>query len=573
MKKTLLLLSLGCVSGMMSAEMVAPKIFAPAVFQKMTPDGRYVVSEMYGMVQIFDLVENKSYDYFDENANDMWSVGIGNSFNEQCVLVGSAQTESNAAYWQNGKWYSLPLTGEEKNTNIANAITPDGSRICGTVSIVEMTLDDATMTVPVLWQRNAEGTYDNYIVLPHPEADHTGRAPQYISAISISPDGKAVAGTVTDCQGRLITPIVYTENENGEWSYSLPMSQFINPENIEIPENPGEYPEWPDAKKYMTPEEVAAYEAAYDEWVQNFYQGDMPEYADYMTAEEKAQYEAAYTAWQEEAAVFEEKQTVYLDALEEICNTSVSCLDNNVFFSPDGKSIAVTAVTFVPDPDSWIPGGTKDVDHVWTIDLASGAIQKYEDCEAHVNNWYPDGTIVAWGNLWGENPESYLLKDGKSTSFYDYLTSINPELKAWVDENMKHVVEIYDWETEEVIQQEGIYVGVPVFSADMKTVASFTSTSAWAPELMYEGYVFDLAQFDGVNSAVAAADLQVSLNEAGDIVVNGVAATLEVYNLQGVCVASAANVSGVVNVNLANGVYVVKAVSAAGVVNVAKVVK
>ncbi len=572
MKKALLFLSMGCICGAMNAEMVAPKIFDTVSFQKISPDGRYIVSEMYGQVQIFDLVENTVYNYIDEYGTQSWSIGIGNAFSEQNILVGSAEIDSNTAYWQNGKWHSLPLTGEEKSNNMANGITADGSRICGTVSIVEMTLDDATMTVPVMWQRNEEGTYDNYVILPHPEADYSGRAPQYVTAISISPDGKTIAGTVTDCAGRLVMPIVYTENENGEWSYSLPMEKFINPNHVELPPYPGEYPMWPDAKDYMTDEEIEAYNAAYDEWVANFYQGEMPEYTAYMTEEEKASYEAAYDNWQKEATEFEEKQSLFLEALDEICSASTSIVFNNILLSPDGKQIAVTAITVVPDPNSWIPGGTKEIPHIWTIDLASGEIQKYEDAEANLHGWYADGTITAWGNIWDANPAAYILKDGKSTSFVDYINGINPELQAWVKENMTHVVESYDWETEEVIQEEGLYVGLPLFSADMKTLACWTPTM-WDYDIMYQGYVFDLAQFNGVNSAVAAGDLAVYVNQAGDIVVNGDAATLRVYNLQGVCVASASNVSGVVDVTLASGVYVVKAVSANGVVNVAKVVK
>lgn len=570
MKKTLLFLSLGCISGMMNAEFVAPRIYDTVSFQKMSPDGHYIVSEVYGQVQIFDLFENSVYDYMDESGIQTWGVGIGNAFNELNTLVGSAVTENNAAYWQNGKWYSLPLTGEEKSSNIANGISADGSRICGTVSIVEMTFDDATMTLPVVWERNSEGTYNNYVILPHPDVDHTGRAPQYISAISISADGKTIAGTLTDCQGRLITPIIYTENEDGEWSYSLPMQQFINPNHIEIPEDPGEYPAWPDAKDYMTEDEVAAYNAAYDEWAANYYQGEMPEYTDYMTAEEKALFEAAYAEWQEEAAIFEEKQTLFLDTLEEIANASISTLANNVFLDKEGKKIAVTAITQIPDPNSWF--GVRDEESVWVLNLENNDIVKYENADAHVNYWYEDGTLVAWGNIWSENPEAFVLKDGKATPFRDYICGVNNEIQEWVKENMTHITEVYDWDTEEVIEQEDLYVGLPLFSADMKTVACWTPTP-WDYTIMYQGYVFDLSQFDGVKSVVTPGDLKVYVNEAGDIVVNGVAATLEVYNIQGVCVASASNVSGVVNVSLANGVYVVKAVSAAGVVNVAKVVK
>lgn len=574
MKKILLFLALGCVGANVNAEIKAPKIYDSVSFQKISNDGNLIASEVYGAVQIFDVKGNTQYDYIDETGGlEPYGLGIGNAFSKDNVLVGYAGGEANAAYWQNGKWTLLPLSDETSRSNIANGITPDGSRICGSVGVLEITLDDATMVLPAVWERGADGTYGKYTILPHPTQDFLGRAPQYITANTISDDGKTIAGTMTDCVGRLVTPVLYTQNEAGEWSYSLPMEKYFNPDKIEVPEYPGEYPQMPDATDYMSDEEIAAFNEAYQKWVDSFYEGEMPEYADYMTADEKAKYEEAYNKWLAEATEFEAKQDVYLDALEEIYNSSTGIVYNNILVSHDGKKIAVTAIRVEPDPNGWWPGATKDINNVWIIDLEGGETVKYEDALANVHAWNSDGSISAWGSIWDNNPAAYILANGKATSFYDYLTALSPELKEWVDENMSHVVETYDWETEEVIQSEECYVGLPLLSGDLKTLACWTPTP-WDYDILYQGYVFDLAQFGGVDSAVVAGDdLKLYVDKAGEITVAGEAASLEVYNLQGVKVESAGHVSGPVDLKLDKGAYIVKAVSPAGKVAVAKVVK
>lgn len=572
MKKALLLLSLGCISGVMTAEMVAPKVFDLVSFQKISPDGRYVASEMYGSVQIFDLVANTSYDYFDETGMTPYGVGIGNSFGAGNILVGYAGGDEKAAYWQNGKWTLLPLGESDSHSNMANGISGDGSRICGTVCVIEMTLDDATMSVPALWQRNDDGEYETYTILPHPTVDFTGRAPQYVTALAISADGKTIAGTMTDCAGRLVTPVIYTQNDKGEWSYTLPMEKYINPNKIELPEDPGDYPQMPAAADYMSQEEIDAYNAAYDAWAAGGYEGDMPEYADYMSDENKALYNAAYSAWQAEAKVFEEKQEKYFEALNEIYESSVGIIYNNILLNPEGTQIAVTVVTEVPDPNGWFPGATKEINHVWILPLDGSEPVKYEDAECTAHTWNSDGSISGWGSIWAENPAAYILKDGNATSFRSYLTNIDSELTEWVNTNMKHVVETYDWDTEEVIQTEDYYVGLPLFSEDMKTLVSWTPTP-WDYDIMYQGYVFDLSQFNGMHSAVVNDELKVYVDHAGTVIVDGTAVSVQVYNLQGVCVATANNISGATGITLETGAYIIKAVSENGTTSVAKVVK
>lgn len=568
MKKLLLLLSLGCIGATMSAEF-APKTFDLTVFQKMSPDGRYVVSEFYGSIQIFDLVENTSYDYIDPDGMMTYTAGMGNSFNAQNVFVGCAETDANAAYWKDGEWHSLPLVDETAFSNIANGITPDGSRICGTVGQVEkITLDDALMSVPAIWNLNADGTYDQCVTLPHPTTDFLGKVPQYITALAISDDGKTVAGTITDCAGRLVSPIVFTEDADGEWSYKLPMERFCNPDKLELPEDPGEYPSEPDPTTYMTEEKAQEYNDAYNEWMETW-QGDAPDPKSYMTEEQIAEYDAAKAAYETAVEEYDQKQEEYYGVLDAIYTTSTGIEFNNIGLTPDGKKIVVSTVTSVPDPNSWF--GTKEIPHVWVIDLETEEIFAYEDAEANFNAINADGSITAWGDINAEEPTAYILKDGVTTSFYDYLTAISPECKEWVDENMKHEVEVYDYETEELTTVERICVGYPLFSADNKVVACWTPTP-WDWGIMYQGYVFNFNETDAVK-AIATSDLRVGVNKAGEIVVKGTAASLEVFNLQGVCVFKAANVSGVVAESLPAGAYIVKATAADGLAKVAKVVK
>ena len=148
------------------------------------------------------------------------------------MLVGSTTPVGTAAYVKGGEWHLLPVPYPE-HTNLAHGITPDGKVICGVVGNDDVSLDATNiMSLPAVWYLQDDGTYGEPVVLPHPEKDFTGRVPQYVSAISISDDGKTVVGQVRDYRGSMEEPIVYTCNDKGEWSYTLICPELINPKSF-----------------------------------------------------------------------------------------------------------------------------------------------------------------------------------------------------------------------------------------------------------------------------------------------------------------------------------------------------
>lgn len=248
-----------------------------------------------------------------ENAEDMaYSLGEGNYVSDNGILVA---TDSNglAVFYSNGVWNVLPL-GSDDVWSAAQGITPDGERICGTVSRQD------NFTVPVIWSMNGNGQFGEPVTLPYPEKDFTGREPQQCTANWISADGKLVAGEYTDYSGEVILPIIFQEN-GGQWSYKLLWD--ANPNNIDLG-NPVPYPQAPTIDKYASEATLAAYQEAYDaykalyderplyidfvdddvreelvstygEWILTF---NYTLIMDYLTDEQLAAYEAALAEWE-----------------------------------------------------------------------------------------------------------------------------------------------------------------------------------------------------------------------------------------------------------------------------------
>ncbi|MDE7120027.1 MAG: hypothetical protein K2O10_05410, partial [Muribaculaceae bacterium] len=293
-KHLLMLMMASAAIASQGAEKKAPQFLSNYVLQAVSPNGQWTVSELYGNVTLINIATGAETAFkADETGTKNYTVGTGNALSNDGLLICSSGSTSYGEYYEDGEWKQLKV-GTAKNSNsFPNGVTPDGKRICGNIGLHETSFDDVTMCVPAIWDRQADGTFGDYVLLPHPNDDYFGRAPQYIKAIAISDDGHTVVGQITDCRGFLAYPIVYTENAKGEWSYSLPTAGTFNPNNVAIPEYPGESPNPPQAENYMTADQIAAYNEARNAWAASGYQQDLyPEYVDYMSADKRAQYEA-----------------------------------------------------------------------------------------------------------------------------------------------------------------------------------------------------------------------------------------------------------------------------------------
>lgn len=518
MKKLLLLTGVSVISvAAMATDFPQPKEFEDVFFTCMSPNGKYVLSEGDGSVKIINLETGHSDDFINVDGTAAYGGGIGKCVSNNGIVVGTTDYIA-AEYFKDGDWYVLDVPDYATSTCTANAITPDGSRICGSFGISDIVLDgDALMQVPCIWNAEGEG-YGMPIRLPHPETDFTGRIPQYVTAVDISEDGKTVVGQVRDATGYFNYPIVYKENENGEWSYEIIHEELMNPDNLVFPEFPGEGPSAPSYEDYMTPEEIAEYNHSVQEWFDSFGTIDYPDFRDYMSEEELAAFQAA-------EAEFEELNAVWYEAFLEWFDVHNSCMDkaptyefNSVRISPDGKTIGSTVVkSNYDDPLSWFPTSNY---HVWIIDIETGAITKYNQLpDLNLTYLGNDGIGLASTSV-GASSDSFVLHDGVVDNMFYWMSVNCIDYATWMSENMifDKVSMDYNEETGEYdfVYEKQFMSGRAVGTPDLSKLA-LTVQNTWDYENLGYGYIFDIAAYEeaGVEAVRPADETQTIYDLSG----------------------------------------------------------
>lgn len=520
MKKLLLFTTIALMTaGAVSAQ--TNQVLPDEAFCGVSPNGKYAVSFVFEKLSIHDLSTGDVYTYEEE-----YTSGNGNTLSNTGIVVGSNMAP-NACYWKNGEWKNIESV-QGKRMSKADGITPDGSRIVGAVSPESYAGDfEGLMLVPCYWDMQ-DGTPGDINYLPFPEVDWSGRTPQYITAISISDDGKTIAGQIQDYIGIVCQPIIYHQDADGKWEYTLVQNELYSIEGFELPDYPGEwdgadpspeafmteeeiaayeaameahvYPTQPEYEDFMSEEEKAAYNAAMEKYYETWDFDDYPYYGDYMTEEEIAAYEAAmeeyYKAenayWEnmpkqedfmteEEIAAYEqalkdynewqEKYWEYEGALYEIIESLPGMCFNNVILSHDGK----TYITSRAQGDFF--SGYMYTPYVFNLE--NNTYQTYSDgLSLNVTTITDNGTILAHKPGSWEDPisEAYILPAGASEfmPLYDYFETANPDLAAWMKENMTHTITVYDYDDDWNMIPVGSYdvlaTGIPFANADMSVV-------------------------------------------------------------------------------------------------------
>lgn len=568
---TALILSMGCYQ---AGAFTTPKEYADGAFQSLSPNGQYAVSDLgFGIVTIYDFVNDKSYAYGEETYS--YSVGLGNAVSNNGIVLASTSNNLDAAYWSDGEWVELNVPNANLS-NMTNGVTPDGSRICGSIGNAAMNPDeDNIMLLPAYWDRKADGSYGECHTLPHPNLDYTGRAPQYITAISISDDGKTIGGMITDCAGQMIYPIVYQQADNDEWSYKIRCEDKVKP-TTELPEYPGEFPAAPKATDYMTDEAKANYEADYSAWQSNGYNPDeFPVATDYMTEEQQAQYAADTASYNALKAEWEEKSNAYYDAYAEYLAGAPSFVFNAVRLSPDGKTYLVT--NSVQDPDSWgWPPVSQDAP--WAIDIATDEVSVLDFGLSISPTQMPNSTtVLAYTGLYSMPSTAYIIEldpanaeNNTCTPLHEWLAAKSADLKDWMESTLMHEVESYDEDYNPVFD-EYLFTGMALASSDLSKL-TFWHVVQWEPyENESMAYVIDLNEQSGLENAVADTKLRVSFDASGNLCVGDGVATVEVFDLAGRRVFN--GTTGKHSNGLGAGVYVVKATGPDGSSNTSKVIK
>lgn len=581
MKKTLLLTS-SLLFGLCFGNATEVLKFDNAYFHGVAPDGSLAVSYLDGNAGLINPKTGQIIGAYgaSEDGSSYYGESLGNCVSNTGIALGTTSMSVNAAYWKGGEWFVLPTTHPEM-TNTSEGITPDGLFICGSVGMAEISLEDTDtpMLLPAVWELQPDGTYGEPTLLPHPDYDLTGRVPQYITAISISANGKVIVGQLQDYSGILPQPIVYTKSDDGTWSYTLPAQHLLNPNNITLPEYPGDSPQQPQPTDFMTEEEKAAYDAAYNEWYENVWElgnwDDAPNVEDFMTDDEKAAYQAALAEWQTQ---YENWQTLY-DAWnaewELIIQDATKFVFNNCYITPDGKTLLTTHSIDEDDPMSWM--GYKTVYGASTIDLTTGDIKLYPANEFLCSQILENGTILGSirDNQLGTVRAALIMPGEEEFTYLDeYVQTADPEIYDSMKELMQVDIMAWDPETGDDVVYENIWItGVPFASSDMSIVTTsvFNSFNFDDPASAY-GYVLSLNGLAKVDNLADAGEFAVKALKDGRVMLKGDVESLAVYDASGREVFRTDAPADVVETGLNGGAFIIKAVAADGSSKVVKAI-
>ena len=553
MKKTLLSLACVLLGGTMAYAQEAAEVghvYQGVTYNNCSPNGKWLVANQETAVYIYDANTGTSYEFADENYVNVYFAGYGHSVTDNGMVCGMAQvatnpdsyeTETNAAYFKDGAWVTLPqLSGVKTGMNSANACTPDGKVICGSLGNdgVSMATSDRLLIYPVIWTLNDDGTYVCE-KLPHPEKDFTGRFPQYITAMDISADGNTIVGQVVDYSGFYVVPILYTRNAEGVWTY-----QLLAEDQVYDKEKAANMPEWveqpeqPKAEDYMSAADVDAYNAAveaYNEAYQRCVAGDLPwselpEYPEkgfYISDQtQAAAYAAAVAKYKEDNAAWYAAFEAFDEALTEV-TTGKSFEFNSIHITPNGKYILTDLKEPDPDPDpmAWVPESiyTNCVFDLTKVDNPMLTTSSNMLSTGIIDN----GFFVVAAPKGEYSRSSYIATPGSNnlTPIVDWCKANgNTAAANYIDTNMRFDVLNYVWNDEtgsydEETVGDSLVTGTGLISADGKTFVSWLQD----PETNdYVSYTVDLENsvLNGIQSVKHSATEQNVLRR-------------EYYNVQG----------------------------------------
>lgn len=560
--KKVLLLTLG---GMLATSAVAlePQVYADAQWLAMSPNGQYAAGDWNGNLVIVDFVSGQRYDFAASEASDnLYIVGSGNAVSDNGVVLCSNKSQLTAAYWYDGDWYDISVPKYSVDNQL-HGVTADGSRIVGIVDMVAG--GSNVLNVPAYWDRNEDGSYGEYQLLPFPEADFRGAIPQYVTATCVSEDGKTIVGQYVDRSGRYCQPIVYKQATDGSWSYSLPLERYYDVSDM--PENPGTYPAEPNFKDYTTPELYEAWYQAYKEYMASGYKKDMePDWTEYASPEDQAIYIAVVEQWKEDCAAWMEAY----EALEEWNKTHAfpEFQFNDVRLTVDGKFLVTTYSKLASGV-----AGTREAVYIytpWVVNVETGEVTEYFfGSNVIATQIINEKTILAFNGIQAMSPTGYIVKDGECWDIASYLKTNAPQYQTWVNDNINHPKNVYDPETDSVSKQDVYYTGMAVASRDMSVLGFWTQGDAWGDSVHDTyAYVVGLDGLGAVNT-VATAESHIGFDAAGNLVLSDDICSAAVYDLSGRLVIADANNAG----ELASGIYIVRALRNDGKVLSVKICK
>lgn len=588
MKKDLLLLATALSVGSMGWALDSNLVIPDTQINQISAGGKFAAggNSISTIITLVNLTTGEVTTIgSDEEADQglIYSPGMGNYVSDTGIVLGSVDSSGLTAYYFNGEWRNLPLRTEDRWA-LSQGITPDGTRICGQVSSQNFSADaEEIMDHPVVWDLGANGEYGEYVQLPYPEKDFTGRVPQRCTATWISEDGKLVSGQFTDYSGEVILPILFREESEGVWSYELLWDP--NPNGVDLGE-PAAYPESVTIDDYVSEATMAAYQEAYDAYLELY--DNKPLYIDfvseevreelvaaygdwilsynytlimnYLTDEQLAEYEAAVAQWEAdleaiggypevtnfmtpeelvayEAAMedYEAQCSAYFDWMEkvwELEDAIPSFSFNSQCMSAQGKYLATTAIKL-----DWESGLYET--SIYLFDIEAGTYERYPfyDIDYLATFVNDEGYLFASSPInYYDYPRNAFVKEPGTNVFrllQDYVNDRNPQAYKWMEQEMCHEYYTYD-EKGNATQNEAVNTGSACASADLSIIGMWCN-NYWdnnIPEYEFS-YLIDLNKTDGIATVETEEEMPI-----------------EVYDLNGRRLPSSSN--------LAPGIYIFK---------------
>ncbi len=515
MKKFLLLVSVAMTAFCsMSAQDIS--LVNGGSVEKVSEDGRYAVFTNEGTLYLLDLKatdEDKKITIFEANDETgiHYNIGFGHIFSDDNTMVGQT-TDNTPAILKNGEWTLLPVKEsdlEPGKINSADAITPDGSRICGGIAMDAFSMDaKEPMLVPVVWDKQADGTYGQYTVLPYPKADFTGAVPQYVTARDMSADGKTIIGQITDNSGFCVYPIVYHQDAEGKWSYELILADKVYDPNGVFAPYPTYEPQMPNAEDYMDEAGMTAYETASQAYMDSlmaaYETGEWPSYypnpSDFLSGENMTIYDSLFNKYQVEDQAYQDSLNAYFDSYQ--ANTTGASFEFNIaYLSADGKYAAMTYVQ--PGESFWDP----DQNFVYRYNIETDALEMCEQ-EGSASGIMSDGTVLFHssynGSMWQRTAHVMNIGSTEAAPLEDYIATKSAKAADLYKKSLTVEIIAFDQETWEPLEEPAdklVLGGTTSCNRDGSIICGWTYNEGNVNADWYIlGYIIDLTSFDDYTS-------------------------------------------------------------------------
>ena len=562
MKKYLLIAAACMMAGSAAAqitEMDGVPVVLNAYGNKISPDGNLIVGQNpNGDTFTYNRLTNALHDYSDGY------FGSGNVVSNTGITVG--QGYSNSAYtfiaatMSDGKITPVP-TLTKYGWGILHGINADATRACGVVTNPNMIGDvmdpsfNSFMYVPFYCDIDADGTFSEPHWLPVAPKDFFGGVPQECSAVWISDDGKTIAGQVVSNNGFYRYPIVYKQDDSGEWSYSLPSEKLFNTKGYEMPVYPWFDDEPVSPTDFMSSEEdIESFNEALENWMESGYEEDADPYRNldiWMTPEQIAEYEAALKKYQEALDQFDRDYTEYLMKIEEIVNCSVFFLQNAMALNSEGTILASSHN--IPLFYSGYMPVENFQPYIFYLDNGTYKVAGTEEDRLITNQVLPDGTLVCCTPPYGaSSPDatpvhSSVLLPGADTFIpvEDFIAKWNPAKAEWMQKNLYKTAIIGLNEAGGYVTKDLMVSGIVAFNNDLTVMSSGIDGYGVADDPLFTGEFncYFTYIFEGMESGV---------KEISSEMQDGI---YHVFNLQGMKVLETKD-AGQIDL-LPKGIYIV----------------